>query len=226
MMKQLKTALLVLVTIFFSEVPVAQESSLELAAERGCFICHTIHANQAMDRPLAPSYQEIAEQYRNDEQAFQYLVDRILHGTLYTEQNWSGGISMRFMPPNVNVDRVEAAELANWILTLPEDRALRQRLANHESMLILSARSGCPACHLMNASPDSRLMPLAPAFREIARRYRDDAEAERKMIRSILHGTRSAIKIWPQVNMQFMPPNVGLARADAEFLANWILGLQ
>lgn len=225
-MKELKTTLLVVTVIFFGDALMAQESSLELATERGCFICHTIHVDPAVDRPLAPSYQEIAEQYRNDEQALQYLVNRILHGTLYTEQNWSGGISMRFMPPNVNVDRVEAAELANWILTLPEDKALRHRLANHESMLILSARSGCPACHLMDASPDSRLMPLAPAFREVARRYRDDAEAERKIIRSIIHGTRSATKIWPHVNMQFMPPNVGLVRTDAESLAHWILGLK
>lgn len=225
-MKKTKSALLVLATMLFSNVLMAQEASLELATERGCFICHTLQEDEDVVRPLAPSYQEIAEQYRGDEKAFQYLVNRILHGTLYSEQNWSDAISMRFMPPNVNVDRIEAAELTNWILNLPEDRAVQERLSRHEAMLILSARNGCPACHLMDASPDSRLMPLAPAFREIAQRYRDDADAEKKMVRSIVQGTRSASKIWPNVNMQFMPPNVGLARADAESLARWILQLK
>ena len=111
-------------------------------------------------------------------------------------------------------------------LNLPEDKELRDRLARHEAMLILSTRSGCAACHLMDAPADSRLMPLAPAYREIARRYRDDSDAESKLLRSIVQGTRSATKIWPNVNMQFMPPNVGLAREDAKKLATWILELK
>ncbi len=225
-MNNMSATLLVLTTLLFSGTIVAQEASVELATDRGCFICHTIHEDAEVDRPLAPSYQKIAEQYRNDANAFQYLVNRILHGTLYAEQNWSGGISMRFMPPNVNVSRVEAGELSNWILKLPEDKALREKLARHEAMLILSTRSGCPACHLMEAIADKRLMPLAPPFREIARRYRNDTDAQRKLERSIIHGTRSATKIWPNVNMQFMPPNVGLARDDVEPMARWILDLK
>ena len=221
----MRTAMMAMTAMITCGPIAAAESTLELATERGCFICHTLQQDESIDRPLAPAYQEIAERYRGDDKAFEYLVNRILHGTLYSEQNWSG-ISMRFMPPNVNVSRVEAGELANWVLTLPEDKALRERLARYEAMLILSTRNGCPACHLMDASPDSRLMPLAPAFREIAERYRDDADAEQKMVRSIVHGTRSVTKIWPNVNMQFMPPNVGLARADAEQLARWILDLE
>ena len=69
-------------------------------------------------------------------------------------------------------------------------------------------------------------MPLAPAYREIAARYRDDSDAQDKLVRSITQGTRSATKIWPNVNMQFMPPSVGLAREDAQKLAAWILELE
>ena len=87
----------------------AEESTLELATERGCFICHAVQPAEGDVSPLAPSYQDIAARYRDDESAFSYLVDRILHGTLYTEQNWADQVSMRFMPPNVNVSRVEAA---------------------------------------------------------------------------------------------------------------------
>ncbi len=225
-MKNTKTKLLVVIAMLYGGIALAQEASVELATERGCFICHTIHEDEEVMKPLAPSYQEIAERYRGDKEAFGYLVNRILHGTLYTEQNWSDGISMRFMPPNVNVSRMEAGEMTNWILNLPQDKELRDRLAAHEAMLILSTQSGCAACHLMDASPDSRLMPLAPAYREIAARYRDDSDAQKKLVRSIMQGTRSATKIWPNVNMQFMPPNVGLAREDADRLAAWILELE
>ncbi len=225
-MTKLKALLLVLPVMFFNSEIMALETSLELATERGCFVCHSVQREQGETRPLAPAYQEIAERYRADERAFQYLVNRVLHGTLYTEQNWSDEISMHFMPPNINVSRLEAGELVNWILELPEDQALQERLRRHEDMLLLSTRSGCPACHLMDAHPDARLMPLAPAFREIARRYRGDATAEKKLVRSIVHGTRAAAKTWQNVNMQFMPPNVGLERDDAEQLARWILELK
>lgn len=225
-MTKLKALLLVLPVMFFDSGIMAEESSLELATERGCFICHSLQRSSGETSPLAPSYQEIAERYRADKSALQYLVNRILHGTLYTEQNWSDDISMRFMPPNVNVSRLEAGELANWILELPEDRALRERLERHEDMLVLSTRSGCTACHLMESNADARLMPLAPAFREIARRYRGEAGAEEKLLRSIVHGTRAASKTWQNVNMQFMPPNVGLERSAAEQLARWILELE
>jgi cytochrome c551/c552 len=225
-MNKNKSSLLILVTLFLSTTVMASDSALELATNRGCFICHNVQVNEDDHNPLAPAYQEIAERYRGREDAFQYLVGRVLHGTLYTEQNWKNEISMRFMPPNVNVSRAEAGELTNWILRLPVDKAMRERIVHQEKMLILSTRSGCMACHLMDAPTDARLMPLAPGFREIARRYRDDPDARKKLVKSIVSGTRSATKIWQNVNMQFMPPNVGLERKNAEQLADWILGLE
>ncbi len=225
-MKNVKTICLITIAWVFSCAVSAEEASIELATERGCFVCHTIHQDEDVMRPLAPSYQEIAERYRGRDDAFEYLVNRVLHCTLYAEQNWADEISMRFMPPNVNTSRLEAGAMTDWILNLPEDRELRDRLAQHEAMVILSTRSGCASCHLMDPSPDQRLMPLAPAYREIAARYRDEDGAQEMLTRSILQGTRSATKIWPNVNMQFMPPSVALKREDAEKLAGWILELE
>ncbi len=225
-MKKMLLVALVLGVVVVSGAALAEIPALELATERGCFTCHTIHQAKGDTKPLAPSYQEIAERYRTSNDAFQYLVNRVLHGTLYTEQNWANDISMRFMPPNVNVTRLEAGELTNWILNLPVNESLRNKLAEHEAMLILSARSGCPTCHLMDTSPDSRLMPLAPAFRDIARRYKNEPDARKRLVRSIIYGTRAASKTWPDVNMQFMPPNVALDLESAEQLAQWILKLK
>lgn len=222
-MKSCLSALILLTVVLYSTAR-AEESTLELATQRGCFVCHAVQYDSGASPPLAPSYQDIATRYRDDDKAFQYLVDRILHGTLYTEQNWSNDISMRFMPPNINVSRVEAAELANWVLKMPVDQSRRQALARHQAMLILVTRSGCTSCHLMDAANDARLMPLAPAFREIAARYRGQ-DAQAALAGTILGGSSASTRKWPNANMQFMPANVGLAKPDAEQLADWILNL-
>ena len=130
------------------------------------------------------------------------------------------------MPPNVNLSRDEAELLVEWILDLPTDEALHQRMVEHESMLILSATSGCMTCHRMEHEADARLIPLAPALRDIADRYRGDPDAAAQLVRSILSGTRRAEKRWQDVNMEFMPPNVALSRDNAEKLTAWILGLE
>jgi len=210
----------------FSTSLAAETGTLELATARGCFICHTVKTPEDVSAPLAPSYQEIAERYRGKAESQDYLVQRVLHGTAFAEQNWADEISMRFMPPNVNVTRLEAAEMTHWILGLPVDQAIQDRLARHENMLILSTTSGCMACHRMDPSPDNRLMPLAPSFKSIAERYAGDAEAHKKLVRSVLYGTRSASKIWPKVNMRFMPPSVALQKEAAADLVSWILELK
>jgi cytochrome c551/c552 len=204
----------------------AVDSTLELATARGCFICHTVSVDQQQGKPLAPSYQEVAERYRGRADAGDYLASRVLQGTAHSEQNWEDAISMRFMPPNVNLSPDEAGLLVGWILDLPTDEALHRRMVEHESMLILSTTSGCMTCHRMEHEADARLMPLAPALRDIADRYRGIPDAAEQLVRSILSGTRGAEKRWQEVNMEFMPPNVALSRDNAERLAAWILGLQ
>ncbi len=213
-------------TAVFSISASAESSALELAAARGCFICHSIVKAENHSLPLAPSYTEISDRYRDQKDSASYLIGRVMHGTVYSEQNWAGRVSMRFMPPNVNVSRLEAGELVDWVLHLPVDKATHQRLRQHEAMLILSTTSGCMACHRMDPSPDSRLMPLAPAFRDIAKRYAGNADAQHKLAHSIKHGTRAADKVWQDTNMQFMPPNVALTSENAQQLAEWILSLE
>lgn len=216
---------LLMSAVLFSGSVWAENSALELAAARGCFICHSVVKRDDHTTPLAPSYTEIADRYRDRKDSASYLINRVLHGTVYSEQNWKGRVSMRFMPPNVNVSRLEAGELVHWVLHLPVDKATHARLQRHEKMLILSTTSGCMACHRMDPSPDSRLMPLAPAFRDIAKRYAGKPGAEHKLMRSIKGGTRAADKVWQDTNMQFMPPNVALSDEHARQLAEWILSL-
>ena len=143
---------------------------VELAVNSGCFICHAIDADKSSSTPLAPSYRNIAVRYKNRSDAFNYLAQRLQRGTVYGEQNWSGTIGMRFMPPNHNITKDQAATLVNWILALDTTGEAAAPILQHERMMTVATTSGCLACHRINPSQDSRLMPLAPALVDIANR--------------------------------------------------------
>jgi len=204
----------------------ASESLIELATHNGCFLCHSIDSRNGEDKPLAPTYRAIAERYAERKDAFDYLTNRVLHGTAYSEQNWAGRISMRFMPPNVALDRNDAAAMVEMILKLDTTVEIDDRFRRHEVMMTMATISGCFACHQVNALHDSRYMPLAPAFDAIAERYRSQPKAPEFLSHRIIDGTRSIGKQWPDTNMDFMPPNVALAPARARELAEWIMTIR
>ncbi len=206
-------------------VQAEDEQMLGLANARGCFICHRVAADDSSDKPLAPPYQEVAARYRGDDKAFDRLLDRVLHGTAYREQQWEGKVAMRFMPPNVNLSRDEGAALVHWVLSLPVDEARVRQLQLHDDMLRLASVSGCTICHRVEPVTETRMVPLAPAFREIAGRYQGKQNAQAGLVESVLKGTEGGTKIWHNVNMRFMPPNVNVREEDAQSLVAWILSL-
>ncbi len=221
------TGMFAAVVVFL--VPVAHakdQKMLALANASGCFICHRIAPqNHSDELPLAPSYQEIALRYKGEKGAFSRLLDRVLHGTVYRDQAWGGKVGMRFMPPNVNVSREDASALVHWILELDIDPAVAQRLMHHDRMLALARVSGCTICHRIDPIQETRVVPLAPSFREVAAHYRDIPQSKDRLLESVLQGTRGNQKVWQNVNMQFMPPNVALRRDDGFELVDWILSL-
>ena len=199
---------------------------LELATTSGCFICHSVVADPDIPKPLAPSYQDIAARYQNNKGAFDRLLDTVLHGTIYKEQAWADQISMRFMPPNVNISRDNAAALVNWILTMPVATTADPGMTEYETMLALSTTSGCMSCHAVSPIPVRRTVPLAPSFREIAALYDGQAGAQAYLLDSTINGTINKPHVWQTVNMRFMPPNVALRKDDAQKLLDWILALE
>lgn len=204
--------------------PAHAEAPLELATERGCLICHFVKHDPAHKIKLAPSYEEIAARYKDDNEAAEYLIGRVIDGTVKGRQNWKGEVNMRFMPPNVNVSRIEASEIVNWILDI-KDRDIDPKLVHHEQMLGLAIRSGCTVCHAVNYNPDRRYVPLAPAYREIASKYRNRKDIRNELIDTVMHGTLNKDKKWENVNMRFMPPSLALSKENAEKLVDWILTL-
>ena len=202
----------------------ASEKTLELATERGCLTCHSVKHVASQKIKLAPSYEEIGARYKGRSNAVEYLTDRILQGTVDSQQNWKGEVNMRFMPPNVNVSKIEANKIATWILDIKE-RPIQQTVIKHEKMIGLAIQSGCSTCHAINKNPDHRYMPLAPSYREIAEKYNGLNDARRIMINSVVHGTLNNPTHWNNVNMRFMPANLGLSVENAGKLVDWILSL-
>ena len=98
-----------------------------------------------------------------------------------------------------------------------------------EAMLKLATLSGCMACHSILPLPKRAdgMPPIAPAWRDIAIRYRDDASASDRLTRIVMTGSNPNARHWAgKVGAVTMPPNaVAVSQANARMLVNWILVL-
>lgn len=100
---------------------------------------------------------------------------------------------------------------------------------NDEAMVRLATTSGCMACHSILPLPKRAdgLPPMAPAWRDIALKYRDDAGASERLTRTVMTGSSLQARHWAgQAGAVTMPPNAeAVSEADARILVNWILVL-
>ena len=97
------------------------------------------------------------------------------------------------------------------------------------AMLELATKSGCMSCHtLVPAAPRADgLAPIAPAWRDVAIKYRDDPGAAERLTRTVMTGSNPQARHWTgKVGEVAMPPNAAVvSEADARALVNWILVL-
>jgi len=98
-----------------------------------------------------------------------------------------------------------------------------------DAMLKLATSSGCMACHSIVpiAKRADGLPPIAPAWREVAIKYRDDPLASDRLTRTVMTGSNPTSRHWAgKVSAVTMPPNeVAVTEAEARVLVNWILVL-
>ena len=98
-----------------------------------------------------------------------------------------------------------------------------------DAMLKLATSSGCMACHSILPRPRRAdgLPPIAPAWRDVAIKYRDDPRASDRLTRTVMTGSNPNSRHWAgKVSAVTMPPNaVVISEADARALVNWILVL-
>lgn len=98
-----------------------------------------------------------------------------------------------------------------------------------EAMYRLATDRGCLACHALQpgAKRADGLPPIAPAWIDIARRYRDDPGASERLTRAVMTGSNPKSRHWAgKVSEANMPPNAGVVtQREARALVNWILVL-
>ena len=100
---------------------------------------------------------------------------------------------------------------------------------NDAAMIKLATASGCMDCHsvLPAAKRADGLPPIAPAWRDVALKYRDDPTAYERLTRTVITGSDPKARHWVgKAGVESMPPNVNaVSEADARMLVNWILVL-
>ncbi|WLI73670.1 c-type cytochrome [Halomonas alkalicola] len=82
------------------------EAMIDLAWESGCFNCHDL------DKPLlGPAWRDVAERYRDDDEALSRLVVTVRDGG-------SGNWGEERMTPNRRAAEEEIERLVSWLLSL------------------------------------------------------------------------------------------------------------
>ena len=93
----------------------------------------------------------------------------------------------------------------------PPSPAHPRSLANE---LELAKKSACTACHAI----DKKL--VGPAYKDVAAKYRGDADAEAMLIDKVKKGGTG---VWGQIPM---PPNSAVKDEDIKTLVKWVLSLK
>jgi cytochrome c len=86
--------------------------------------------------------------------------------------------------------------------------------SGHADIQALAARKACLNCH----NVDHKV--IGPAFKDVANRYRKQADAEKKLVAKVLQGGSGA---WGPVAM---PANRQVDEAQARQLVHWVLSLK
>jgi cytochrome c len=80
--------------------------------------------------------------------------------------------------------------------------------------LELAQKKACLACH----SVDNKI--VGPSYKDVAKKYRGQKDAEAKLVQKVLKGGKGA---WGEVPM---PANPQVSEAEAKQLVHWILSLK
>ena len=86
----------------------------------------------------------------------------------------------------------------------------------------LAKAKNCLSCHAIDK------MTVGPAYKEIAKKYAGQKDAEAMLTQSILKGTGTG-KGWQKEGkaaMAMMPPNATVKPEEATKLAKWVLSLK
>jgi len=98
-----------------------------------------------------------------------------------------------------------------------------------QAMHQLAKERGCMSCHSI-VPPRARadgFPPIAPAWRDISIKYRDDPAASERLTRTVMTGSNVKARHWTgRVSNVAMPPHATVVtEQEARALVNWLLVL-
>jgi cytochrome c len=98
-----------------------EDAAKKIAANAGCFTCHTIQHQDAKggQLPVGPAWQDVAAQYRGKPGAADFLTRVVLEGSNPYASHWKSKASGIAMPPNaVAITESDTRQVVYWILSL------------------------------------------------------------------------------------------------------------
>jgi cytochrome c len=117
-------------------------------------------------------------------------------------------------------------KLLALLLTLAGSSLAASAASPDEQTTRLAKDRNCTFCHAFQpARAELGAVPPAPAFSDIAKRYRGQPGAEDKLVAVVMRGSNPGDRHWAgKVSAAEMPPNPArISEADARQLIRWIL---
>lgn len=99
----------------------ADDAAKKIAANAGCFTCHSIKHQESKDAglPVGPAWEDVAAQYREKPGAADFLTRIVLEGSNPYSSHWKNKAAGIAMPPNaVAISEANARQVVYWILSL------------------------------------------------------------------------------------------------------------
>ncbi|TXT39799.1 MAG: class I cytochrome c [Comamonadaceae bacterium] len=112
---------LVLITSASAAQPLPDEQAKKIAANAGCFTCHSITPQVSKDAtlPVGPAWKDVALQYKDKPGAADFLTRIVLEGSNPYASHWKNKAAGIAMPPNaVAISESDARQMVYWILSL------------------------------------------------------------------------------------------------------------
>ena len=162
------------------------------AYNQNCARCHGL---EAISGGIAPDLRKLDI----DKETDIYFRDSVLRGKVR-----NGAV---YMPPFEGILSQEAI----WAIRAYLDTRHEEQAAPVNEMEALAKKSNCLSCHAV----DTR--GVGPAYREVARKYAKDRNAEARLLAKVKKGGSGA---WGKVPM---PPMDGVPEYDLKALIKWIM---
>jgi cytochrome c-550 PedF len=165
------------------------------AYNQNCARCHGL---EAISGGIAPDLRKLDL----DKETDKYFLQSVLRGKVR-----NGNV---YMPPFEGILPQEAIWTIRSYLDTRSD-AMNVPVVELSPMEVLAKKSNCLSCHSVDARG------VGPAYREVARKYAKDKNAEAKLLAKVKKGGSGN---WGNVPM---PPMGSVNESDLKSLVKWIL---